>query len=110
MQDLKEIPAPPGYPLIGNLLDLRDAEYPLQALERLANQYGEIFSLAQGGRKQYFTSSVKLLEELCDDKRFQKPGGGPSRSLPRSNTPPGLFSAPTDSEAWFVIDICQRHE
>jgi hypothetical protein len=35
---LEPIPQPPGYPVIGNLLDL-DREAPAQALMKLSRQY-----------------------------------------------------------------------
>lgn len=96
---LKDIPGPPGWPFIGNLLDLRNGDYPLQALERLAAQYGEVFTIMNRGSRRVFISSVRLLDELCDDSRFQKQGVGPNRLLPRSG-PPGLFSASNESDEW----------
>ena len=102
MEDgLKEIPGPHAWPFIGNYLDLREGDYPLQALERLAAKYGEIYKLTGQGRTSIYISSVRMLEELSDEDKFQKLGGGFRRSLPKAG-PPGLFSAPTESEAWFV--------
>jgi hypothetical protein len=42
------IPQPPGYPVLGNLFDLRGAETPTQALMKLAREYGPILPLPRG--------------------------------------------------------------
>lgn len=67
----EEIPHPPGLPLIGNLRDI-DAELPLQSLSQLADQYGPIYSLSTFGKRRVLISSVALMNEVCDEKRFSK--------------------------------------
>jgi len=42
------IPQPPGYPVLGNLFDIRGAETPIQAMRKLARQYGPISQLRVG--------------------------------------------------------------
>ena len=67
-ENLKPIPQPRGYPLIGNLLDV-DPYYPYGSEERLANIYGEIYSLQTGGPRRIFVNSHALANELCDESR-----------------------------------------
>ena len=66
------IPQPPGYPVLGNLFDLRGAETPIQALMKLARQYGPIFRLHVGPRRFTVVSGFDLVDELCDEERFDK--------------------------------------
>ena len=72
---LEPIPQPPGYPVIGNLLDL-DSEAPLQALMKLPRQYGSIFRLNLPIGHLLVVSGFDLVDELCDDERFDKFIGG----------------------------------
>ena len=71
--DLEPIPGPRGLPFIGNMLDIRDEEAPLRALERLADIYGPIYQLTfPGGRRNIIVSSADLMKEVMDEKRFMK--------------------------------------
>ena len=71
--DLEDIPGPRGLPFLGNMLDLRDDEAPLRALERLAEIYGPIYQVQIGGRRSLVVSSAELMKEaMGDEKRFMK--------------------------------------
>ena len=96
---LETIPGPPGYPLIGNIFDLRD-EVPVNGFTRLADKYGPIYRLNMYGNDVVVVSSVKLLEELSDESRFHKIlPGGLARIKPK--TAAGLFtSASEDDPDW----------
>ena len=65
------IPQPKTDPLLGNLRDM-DTEEPVQGLMRLARIYGPIFRLTLPGRSILIVSSQELVNELCDEKRFDK--------------------------------------
>src|ERR687886_1495605 len=95
---LEPIPQPPGYPVIGNLLDL-DREAPLQALMKLARQYGPIFRLNLPIGHLVVVSGFDLVDELCDDERFDKFIGGQLRNL-RAFLGDGLFTAWTQEPNW----------
>ncbi|GKT82131.1 bifunctional p-450:NADPH-P450 reductase [Colletotrichum tofieldiae] len=56
------IPEPPGWPLLGNILDV-DMELPLLSLCSLAEKHGQTFVVV---------SSYALVNEVCDEKRFHK--------------------------------------
>ena len=93
------IPGPPGLPFIGNLLDVRNGEYPLKALNCLADQYGPIYQLTVGGTRRLLVSSRKLLDELCDEKRFSKVPPPALSSTPKDAVA-GLFTARNDDPNW----------
>lgn len=94
---LKSIPGPTGYPIVGNLFEVRD-EVPINRLSNLAEKYGPIYKLSspgiRGGSEMVVISSVQLLEELSDEKRFHKVvsagldrlGGDGPQGLFRSNS------------------------
>lgn len=89
------IPAPKGYPLIGNLLEMND-EIPTRALERLADQHGPIFKLQILSRQFIVIANHELFEEVCDETRFLKATGGALANLRGKSTAPGLFTAPDE--------------
>lgn len=66
------IPQPPPLPILGNLLDLRDPEAPIYALENLAETYGPIYKLTKGKTNIIVVSSIAMVEELMDEMRFVK--------------------------------------
>ena len=97
---LKLIPGPPGYPIVGNLFDVRD-EVPIQGLSSLADKYGPIYKLsfpnAFGGYEIVVISSVQLLEELSDEKRFHKVVSAGLDQL-GGDGPQGLFRSSSEAD------------
>lgn len=92
---METLPGPTAYPIIGNALDLRD-EVPTHALIRLAEQFGSIYKLTLGGSPYVVISSVRLLEEISDEKRFRKTLLGALRM--NQSGPFGLFVAESESD------------
>ncbi|TKA82891.1 hypothetical protein B0A55_01179 [Friedmanniomyces simplex] len=88
------------WPLVGNITDI-DAEVPILSLQNLAKTYGEIFSLTLFGKKRIFISSQKLLEEVCNEKRFGKLVSAALGEL-RNGIHDGLFTAQNDEENWHL--------
>ncbi len=96
---LEDIPHPPGHMLVGNLLDI-DAEHVIESLCRLAREYGPIYRLdAPGGNSRLIVSGFDLVDELCDDARFDKTLG-PAVGVVGSSGTDGLFTARTDDPNW----------
>jgi cytochrome P450 / NADPH-cytochrome P450 reductase len=94
------IPQPPGYPVLGNLFDVkRGADTPIQALMKLARQYGPIFRLRVGSSNLVVVSGFDLVDELSDDERFDKMLG---RGLlnARAVAGDGLFTSWTQEPNW----------
>ena len=93
------IPQPPGYPVLGNLFDLRGAATPTQALMKLARQYGPIFRFHVGPRRLTVISGFDLVDELCDEERFDKMLG-PGQINGRAVVGDGLFTSWTQEPNW----------
>ncbi|GAB1520894.1 hypothetical protein RhiTH_003983 [Rhizoctonia solani] len=94
------IPQPPAVPFLGNVRDI-DAELPGKSLTLLAKQYGEIFALNLMGRSVVAVSSVKLAQEVLDEKRFHKDLNGPLVEV-RNLVSDGLFTAYHGETNWGV--------
>ncbi len=94
-----ELPGPHGLPVLGNLLDI-DKHSPIEGLMKMAREYGPIFRIDVAGRgPRLIVSGADLVEEICDDARFDKqvgPGlrgrGGPTQH--------GLFTSDTSDPLW----------
>jgi len=95
---LSPIPHPPTKPVVGNMLSL-DSTAPVQNLARLAKQLGPIFWLDMMGSPIVIVSGHDLVEELSDEKRFDKAVRGPLRRV-RAVAGDGLFTADTTEPNW----------
>ncbi|RFU73229.1 nadph cytochrome p450 [Trichoderma arundinaceum] len=97
MAETVPIPEPPGLPLLGNLGEFTSS--PTNDLLRLANTYGEIFRLHMGLRPAVFISTQALVNEVCDEKRFQKSVSSVLRVV-REGAGDGLFTAHSNEPIW----------
>src|SRR5271168_429741 len=95
---LAPIPHPPTKPVVGNMLSL-DSSAPVQNLTRLAKELGPIFWLDMMGAPIVFVSGHDLVDELSDEKRFDKAVRGPLRRV-RAISGDGLFTADTTEPNW----------
>jgi len=93
---LDQIPGPPGYPILGNVLDVRD-EVPIHGLVNLADKWGPIYKVTTFGQVFVVVSSVELLEELSDETRFHKVLS-PGLASIRQGKASGLFVAPSEED------------
>jgi cytochrome P450 / NADPH-cytochrome P450 reductase len=96
--ELVEIPQPPAKPFIGNLLSF-DRSGPVQGLVRLAQLYGPIYRLAIRGTYLVVISDHALVNEVCDESRFDKSIAG-ALSKVRQFGGDGLFTAETTEPTW----------
>jgi cytochrome P450/NADPH-cytochrome P450 reductase len=95
---LSPIPQPPTKPVVGNMLSL-DSSAPVQNLARLAKELGPIFWLDMMGAPIVIVSGHDLVEELSDEKRFDKAVRGALRRV-RAVGGDGLFTADTAEPNW----------
>src|ERR1700730_14203861 len=95
---LSPIPHPPKKPVVGNMLSL-DATAPVQHLVRLTKELGPIFWLDMMGAPLVIVSGHDLVEELSDEKRFDKAVRGSLRRV-RAVGGDGLFIAATSEPNW----------
>ncbi|KAI1439447.1 cytochrome P450 [Annulohypoxylon stygium] len=98
MASLEPIPGPPGWPLIGNLLDI-DIENSVKSFDALAQEWGQIYKLHLGGTVRIFINSHELVDEVCSRKDFGKHIMGSLKSLAKL-LPDGLFTSETTQETW----------
>ncbi|CAG8961894.1 hypothetical protein HYFRA_00013694 [Hymenoscyphus fraxineus] len=94
------IPGPPGLPFIGNINDI-DLTNASADLRRLADTYGEIFTLNLAGDQKIYVSTVDLMTEICNEKVFEKIIKGGLLQV-RNGVDDGLFTAHTGEHNWEV--------
>ncbi|MBD8500096.1 bifunctional cytochrome P450/NADPH--P450 reductase [Paenibacillus arenosi] len=95
----QHIPQPKSFGPLGNLPQL-DLEAPVQSLMRLAEELGPIFRLElPGGRKELYISGHELVEDACDETRFDKRVWAPLQKV-RAFTGDGLFTSATTESNW----------
>jgi cytochrome P450 / NADPH-cytochrome P450 reductase len=95
---LSPIPQPPTKPVVGNMLSL-DPAAPIQNLTRLTKELGPIFWLDMMGAPIVVVSGFDLVDELSDEKRFDKVVRGALRRV-RAVGGDGLFTADTNEPNW----------
>jgi cytochrome P450 / NADPH-cytochrome P450 reductase len=95
---LARIPEPPETFLLGHLLTL-SADNTVQDLIRLARELGPIFRLEIRGRVAIIVSGFELVDELSDEKRFDKAVRG-ALKIVRGFGGDGLFTAKTSEPNW----------
>ncbi|WP_407147543.1 bifunctional cytochrome P450/NADPH--P450 reductase [Bradyrhizobium sp. ORS 86] len=95
---LSPIPHPPTKPVVGNMLSL-DSTAPVQHLVRLSRELGPIFWLDMMGAPIVIVSGHDLVDELSDEKRFDKAVRGSLRRV-RAVGGDGLFTADTKEPNW----------
>ena len=92
------IPEPPETFLLGHLLTL-SAETPVQDMWRLARELGPIYRMEMRGRVVIVLSGYDLVNEVCDEKRFDKSIRGGLRLVRRFGGD-GLFTSKTEEPNW----------
>lgn len=92
------IPQPRPRPLVGNLPDI-DAERGVFGLADLAAEHGPLYRLQILGRDLLVVSSQELVDELCDESRFDKKLHSPLLGV-RDFAGDGLFTADTVEPNW----------
>ncbi|MDM0041443.1 cytochrome P450 [Variovorax sp. J22G21] len=94
---LHPIPHPPKKPFVGNLLSI-GSDSPVLDMWKIAQELGGIYWLDMPGMPVIVVSSPELVDELCDEKRFDKSTRGALRRLRAASH--GLFTSDTDEPTW----------
>ncbi|MEX0282578.1 MAG: bifunctional cytochrome P450/NADPH--P450 reductase [Arenibacterium sp.] len=95
---LERIPMPDKKPVVGNMLSV-DKDQPLQSLMQLSRDLGPIIRMDMMGTPLVVVSGHDLVEELCDEARFDKAVRGSLRRV-RAIGGDGLFTGDTQEENW----------
>ncbi|MEL7273259.1 MAG: cytochrome P450 [Pseudomonadota bacterium] len=98
MSTIERIPEPKKQPFIGNMLSI-DANQPLQGLMEMTHELGPIFRLDMMGTPLVIASGADIVEELCDEARFDKAVRGSLRRI-RAVGGDALFTADTKDPNW----------
>jgi cytochrome P450/NADPH-cytochrome P450 reductase len=98
-KSLEDIPGPKGVPLLGNMFEIKQATM-VQDLMTLAREWGPIFQLTTPTGPRYVASGLEMVDDLCDDARFDKLVGVSQRELRKTHKSAGLFTADTDDPLW----------
>lgn len=94
---LYPIPHPARKPFVGNILSI-GSESPVLDMWRIAQELGPIYWLDMPGMPVIVVSSAALVDELCDEKRFDKSTKGTLRRLRALSH--GLFTSDTNESTW----------
>ena len=94
---LHPIPRPARKPIVGNLLSIGSAS-PVLDMWKIAQELGGIYWLDMPGMPVIVVSDPKLVDELCDEKRFDKSTNGALRRLRAASH--GLFTSDTHEPTW----------
>lgn len=93
------VPGPRPRPMIGNMLDV-PGNRQIQALMELTRKYGPIMKLSTPAGDRYVASGLEMVDDLCDDTRFDKQVGTAQLELRKRGASSGLFTADTDDPLW----------
>jgi cytochrome P450/NADPH-cytochrome P450 reductase len=96
---LDQLPGPRALPVLGNVFAIDSAD-PLGGLVRMAEEYGPIFKLVIPGGMRLLVSGPDLVDEVCDDARFDKKVTGGLANLRKGVAGSGLFTSDTDDPLW----------
>jgi cytochrome P450 / NADPH-cytochrome P450 reductase len=94
------IPQPPTSWFRGNLPDI-DPSFMISSVWKLADIWGPIFQLDFVARKMIVISNHEMIDEVCDDSRFQKFVSG-NLEQTRALLGDGLFSAYSEEPNWHL--------
>ena len=98
-RSLDDIPGPKGVPLLGNMFEIKQATM-MQDLMTLGREWGPIFTLSTPTGPRYIVYGLEMVDDLCDDSRFDKLVGVSQRELRKTHESAGLFTADTDDPLW----------
>ena len=93
------VPGPKGLPYLGNLLDI-DRDSPIEGFMRMAREYGPIFRLSTPAGVRLMISDPVMVDEVCDDERYDKKIAAGLKSIQSSVAGGGLFSSDTENPLW----------
>jgi cytochrome P450/NADPH-cytochrome P450 reductase len=98
-KSLDAIPGPKGVPVLGNILEIKQATL-IQDLMKVAREWGPLFKMTTPRGPLYITYGLEMVDDLCDDTRFDKLVGFSQREFRKTHKSAGLFTADTDDPLW----------
>ena len=94
-----DIPGPKGLPVVGNMFDV-PAERTIVTLMGLVREYGPMIRLRTPAGDRFVASGLAMIDDLCDDERFDKLVGDGQKAVRSFGRSAGLFTSDTDDPNW----------
>ncbi len=97
---LEDIPGPKGVPVLGNMFDVKNATLIQDLMQARRANGGRSSSWTPPPGRASSTSGLEMVDDLCDDTRFDKLVGLSQREFRKTHKSAGLFTADTDDPLW----------
>ena len=94
-----DIPGPKGLPVVGNMFDV-PANRTIQTMMEITREYGPMIRLRTPAGDRYIASGLAMIDDLCDDERFDKLVGDGQKAVRSFGRSAGLFTSDTDDPNW----------
>src|SRR6476620_7745396 len=94
-----DIPGPKGKPIVGNMFDV-PPERTIVTLMELTRKFGPMIRLRTPAGDRFATSGLAMIDDLCDDERFDKLVGDGQKAVRSFGRSAGLFTSDTDDPNW----------
>ena len=94
-----DIPGPKGKPIVGNMFDV-PADHQIVTLMELIREYGPMIRLRTPAGDRFAASGLAMIDDLCDDERFDKLVGDGQKAVRSFGRSAGLFTSDTDDPNW----------
>ena len=94
-----DIPGPKGLPVVGNMFDV-PAEHTIVTLMALVREHGPMIRLRTPAGDRFVASGLAMIDDLCDDERFDKLVGDGQKAVRSFGRSAGLFTSDTDDPNW----------
>ena len=94
-----DIPGPKGKPIVGNMFDV-PPQRTIVTLMELTRKFGPMIRLRTPAGDRFATSGLAMIDDLCDDERFDKLVGDGQKAVRSFGRSAGLFTSDTDDPNW----------
>jgi hypothetical protein len=96
---VEDIPGPKGLPVVGNMFDV-PADHQVVTLMEVVGELGPMVRLRTPAGDRYVASGLAMIDDLCDDERFDKLVGDGQKAVRSFGRSAGLFTSDTDDPNW----------
>jgi len=96
---VEDIPGPKGKPIVGNMFDV-PPERTIVTLMQFVREYGPMIRLRTPVGDRFIASGLQMIDDLCDDERFDKLVGDGQKAVRSFGRSAGLFTSDTDDPNW----------
>jgi cytochrome P450 / NADPH-cytochrome P450 reductase len=94
-----DIPGPKGLPVVGNMFDV-PPDHQVQSLMGIVRKLGPMIKLRTPAGDRFVASGLAMIDDLCDDERFDKLVGDAQKAVRSYGRSAGLFTSDTEDPNW----------